>query len=374
MLILLIFLFFGIILGYILKEKKTIIFLISKFLQITIYLLLFVMGYKLAIKKEIFLTEKSLFFKSVLSAIILFLFFLLYSYVKSFIIKLIKNKNLIKSCNKIEKFYDKNDENNKNDNNNKNNNNNNNNKYNKDIRSDKFNNIIKDDKDNINIGIKDAKDIKEEKNSFSFHEIIVVAINIGFIFLGFIFYFILNKFFFIRLEEIVINSISEKVLYALLLFVGMDLGRNFLILKKQKLKINSIFLPVESIAITFISSFFFSFVFGKKLIDGMIIYGGLGWYSLSSVLLSVKGLTTLSIYSFIHNVFREVIAIISSPIVARLDPNLPILIGGATSMDVMLPFVQKYSGHIFTLASFYSGMICSLSVSFIINSLMAFVK
>ncbi|HPC38282.1 MAG TPA: lysine exporter LysO family protein [Exilispira sp.] len=374
MLILLIFLFFGIILGYILKEKKTIIFLISKFLQITIYLLLFVMGYKLAIKKEIFLTEKSLFFKSVLSAIILFLFFLLYSYVKSFIIKLTKNKNLIKSCNKIEKFYDKNDENNKNDNNNKNNNNNNNNKYNKDIRSDKFNNIIKDDKDNINIGIKDAKDIKEEKNSFSFHEIIVVAINIGFIFLGFIFYFILNKFFFIRLEEIVINSISEKVLYALLLFVGMDLGRNFLILKKQKLKINSIFLPVESIAITFISSFFFSFVFGKKLIDGMIIYGGLGWYSLSSVLLSVKGLTTLSIYSFIHNVFREVIAIISSPIVARLDPNLPILIGGATSMDVMLPFVQKYSGHIFTLASFYSGMICSLSVSFIINSLMAFVK
>lgn len=368
MLILLIFLIFGIVLGYILKEKKTIIFLISKFLQITIYLLLFVMGYKLAIKKEIFLTEKSLFFKSALSAIILFLFFLLYSYIKSFIIKLIQNKNLIISCNQIEEFYDKNDENNKN------NNNDNNNKYNKDIKSDKFNNIIEDDKDNINIVIKDTKDIKEVKNRFSFHEIIVVAINIGFIFLGFIFYFILNKFFFIRLEEIVINSISEKVLYALLLFVGMDLGRNFLILKKQKLKINSIFLPVESIAITFISSFFFSFVFGKKLIDGMIIYGGLGWYSLSSVLLSVKGLTTLSIYSFIHNVFREVIAIISAPIVGRLDPNLPILIGGATSMDVMLPFVQKYSGHIFTLASFYSGMICSLSVSFIINSLMAFVK
>ncbi|MEJ5272761.1 MAG: lysine exporter LysO family protein [Spirochaetota bacterium] len=317
------------------------------------------MGYKLAIKKEIFFTEKSLFFKSALSAIILFLFFLLYSYIKSFIIKLIQNKNLIKSCNKIEKLYDKNDENNKN---------------NKDIKSDKFNNSIEDYKDNINIGIKDAKDIKEEKNRFSFHEIIVVLINIGFIFLGFIFYFILNKFFFISLEEIVINSISEKVLYALLLFVGMDLGRNFLILKKQKLKINSIFLPVESIAITFISSFFFSFVFGKKLIDGMIIYGGLGWYSLSSVLLSVKGLTTLSIYSFIHNVFREVIAIISAPLVARLDPNLPILIGGATSMDVMLPFVQKYSGHIFTLASFYSGMICSLSVSFIINSLMVFVK
>ncbi len=101
----------------------------------------------------------------------------------------------------------------------------------------------------------------------------------------------------------------------------------------------------------------------------MLIYGGLGWYSLSSVLLSVKGFTVIAIYSFIHNVFRELIAILTSPIVSKFDPYLPILIGGATSMDLMLPFVQKYSGNVYTLASFYSGVVCSISVSFIINGL-----
>ncbi len=365
MLILLIFLIIGILLGYLAKDKKNIINFISKFLQISIYLLLFVMGYKLAIKRGIFSAEQNLFFESVSSAIILFLLFILYSFLKKlftdsiFCKKKLINKDILINKNNLKDI--KNLMNIKNLKNKKN-----------------STNIIKEEVNrynNFNFNDK-SEDIekKENKKSFTFHEIISVMINVGFIFLGFGFYFFLGNIFKIHLAESSINSLSEKVLYALLLFVGMDLGKSFLTLKSQKLKIENIFLPFESILITFISSFIFSFIFSKKIVDGMIIYGGLGWYSLSSVLLSVKGLTSLAIYSFIHNVFREIIAIISAPIVSKIDPNLPILIGGATSMDVMLPFVQKYSGQIYTLASFYSGALCSISVSFIINSLIMLIK
>jgi len=341
MLILLFFLIIGIMLGYLIKNKKKIINLISIFFQISIYMLLFVMGYKLAIKREIFSVEKNLFLESISSAIVLFLIFVLYSFLKKFF----DHSNFYKKFLTSKR----------------------NSKSNNEEEVNGYNNC---DLKNKNEKIEE----KENKKFITFHEIFTVLSNVGLILLGFGFYFFLGNFFKIQLSESSINSLSEKVLYALLLFVGMDLGRSFLILKNQKLKIKNIFLPFESISISFISSFVFSFIFSKKLIEGMIIYGGLGWYSLSSVLLSVKGFTSLAIYSFVHNVFREVIAIISAPIVSKMDPNLPILIGGATSMDVMLPFVQKYSGHIYTLASFYSGALCSISVSFIINSLILLIR
>jgi len=151
--------------------------------------------------------------------------------------------------------------------------------------------------------------------------------------------------------------------------VGVDLGRNIIKLKSQKLDLKSFLLPVESILVTFFAGFLFSLIFRKNIVESEIIYAGLGWYSLSSVMLSVKGFELLAILSFIHNVCREIIAILSSPLVARIDPHLPILLGGATSMDVMLPFVQKFSGQSFTLKSFYSGAVCSFVVSFFINGL-----
>ncbi|MFN3411518.1 MAG: lysine exporter LysO family protein [Exilispira sp.] len=356
MLIIIVYLISGILIGYILREKKILINLISKLLQMTIYLLLFVMGYKLADKNYIFATEKNLFFQSVISVIILFIVFLLYSFIKSRLIK-----SIIKfESNKKYKLQDRKEFNNSQNIIDKN--------YIEKVEK------LDENKNSFNKYSKDEDRNYKTKNLLSFNEIIAVLINIGFIILGFIFYFLLNNLFKIKLNEEIINDISEKVLYILILFVGMDLGRNLLILKNQRLKVENFFLPFESILLSFISSILFYLIFKKKLLESMIIYGGLGWYSLSSVLLSVKGFTILAMYSFIHNVFREIIAIISAPIVAKIDPHLPILIGGATSMDVMLGFVQKYSGSIYTLASFYSGAICSISVSFIINGLMALLK
>lgn len=318
--------FIGVIAGIILKNKEYIVKFSSRLLQLAVFALLYLMGIKIAIKKEVFLTQKSLLFEALVSSIILFVIFIIFILIKKLILVLIFK--IKRNETKSSFLINKNEQGN-----------------NKEINS-------------------------KANKSFTKNEIFSVLINVGFIIMGFLTYYFTKKIFSKDIfNDNLINNSSEVVLIALLFFVGLDLGKNMSLLKKQRLKINHFLLPFESIALTFVSSIIFCIIFSKKYVEGMIIYGGLGWYSLSSVLLSLKGLTVLAIYSFIHNVCRELIAIISAPLVAKIDPDLPILLGGATSMDVMLPFVQKYSGQIYTLASFFSGAICSISVSFIINSL-----
>ncbi len=323
MLLLVIFIILGLITGILFKNITFAIKFAFKALQISVYILLFVMGYKLAIKKDIFIQQKSLFFEAIFSSIILFVIFLVYSFAKSLIKKIYYYKIKFIKLKKIS------------------------------IESNKF-----------------SLEATSHKS-----EIIVVLVNLGFIILGFLSYFLINLH---NKVSAYLNSnidkISQIILLILLFFVGFDLGRNIVLLKKQKIRFRYLFLPLESIAITFFSSLIFGMIFSKKMIEAMIIYGGLGWYSLSSVILSINGFTLLAVYSFIHNVSRELIGILSSPIVSKFDPYLPILIGGATSMDVMLPFIQRYSGQIYTMASFFSGAFCSLSVSFIIKGLINIIR
>jgi uncharacterized membrane protein YbjE (DUF340 family) len=101
---------------------------------------------------------------------------------------------------------------------------------------------------------------------------------------------------------------------------------------------------------------------------GALLTAGMGWYSLSSAMLAERGMAALSLLAFAHNAARELLAILCAPLAARVSPLLPIYLGGATSMDVMLPFVKRYSGGEYALASFYSGAVCSMVVAPLVNA------
>ncbi|HQQ19789.1 MAG TPA: lysine exporter LysO family protein [Exilispira sp.] len=306
----------GFISGFFLRNADKLTKLLGLSIQSAVILLLVSMGYKLALNRTLFIKNKILFFQAIFSSILLFVSFIAYIYFKKFLKNIHKKEKKAKTLSSLDI----------------------------DLHSEKSDNLGK---------------------SLSFKgEIISVSINILAILAGFGVFFIVPE-----ISRTLLDRISSYILYILVYFVGVDLGRNIIKLKSQKLDLKSFLLPVESILVTFFAGFLFSLIFRKNIVESEIIYAGLGWYSLSSVMLSVKGFELLAILSFIHNVCREIIAILSSPFVARIDPHLPILLGGATSMDVMLPFVQKFSGQSFTLKSFYSGAVCSFVVSFFINGL-----
>ena len=191
------------------------------------------------------------------------------------------------------------------------------------------------------------------------HELAAEAWNGGWIALGFAGYLLLPRGLGASLP---LDATADWVLRLLAAVIGFDLGAEFHRLRIRELPLPLLLMPFVNIGLSLGCGALFSLLRGRSVHDGLLLFAGMGWYSLSSVLIAQKGLVLMSLLAFIHNVCRELFAILAAPLAARVSPYLPIYLGGATSMDVMLPFVQRYSGRDYTLVSFYSGLVCSLAV------------
>lgn len=163
---------------------------------------------------------------------------------------------------------------------------------------------------------------------------------------------------------------ADWILRALLVIIGFDLGAECHKLAATRLPLPLLLIPFANIGLSLACGLLFSVLWSVPGRSGMLLYSGLGWYSLSTLLIAQHGLVLAGLLAFIHNVTRELLAIVTAPFAARLNPYLPVYLGGATSMDVMLPFVQRYSGRDYTLVSFYSGAVCSLAVIPLVRALL----
>jgi uncharacterized membrane protein YbjE (DUF340 family) len=207
--------------------------------------------------------------------------------------------------------------------------------------------------------LKGAERDAERAETHGGHELAAVAVNVGWIALGFTAFLLLPA----RIaSQVPLEALADWVLRVLLAVIGFDLGADFHRLRLRDLPLPILLLPVADVLLSLACGALFALLKGMPLRHGLLLVAGMGWYSLSSVLIAQKGLVVMSLLAFIHNVARELLAILTAPVAARISPYLPIYIGGATSMDVMLPFIQKFSGRRYTLVAFYSGVVCSLAV------------
>ena len=190
-------------------------------------------------------------------------------------------------------------------------------------------------------------------------ELLSVAANAGCVLAGFLLFWLLPESY---IGALSIDTFTDWLLRALLYFIGFDLGVELRRLDLRRLTPGLLLAPFLNIALTLAVGLIFGLLSGLGGRQGSLLTAGMGWYSLSSVLLADRGMILISILAFIHNVFRELLAILCAPLAARISPLLPVYLGGATSMDVTLPFVQRYSGREYTLVSFYSGVVCSIAV------------
>jgi len=190
-------------------------------------------------------------------------------------------------------------------------------------------------------------------------ELLAVAVNAGCIAIGFSLVYVLPPSIAASLP---LEPLAAWLLRALLFFVGFDLGAELHRLNLRLLTKWMLLAPFLNIAASLTVGLALGALAALGARDGALLTAGMGWYSLSSVMLAERGMAALALLAFVHNVARELLAILCAPLAAKVSPLLPVYLGGATSMDVMLPFVQRYSGMEYTLASFYSGAVCSLAV------------
>ncbi|MCK7483140.1 MAG: lysine exporter LysO family protein [Candidatus Moduliflexus flocculans] len=164
-----------------------------------------------------------------------------------------------------------------------------------------------------------------------------------------------------------LGTITGRVLNALLFFVGMQFAQSGLSFKAVFLRPDTLMIPVATAIGSLAGGLVLAPLFGLPAGHAMSLTAGFGWYSLSGVLIANLGNPVLGSAAFLANLFRESLAFLTIPLLARTRyPHLAIGAGGATAMDVTLPLIEQCVGPESVPASFASGALLSLSVPILV--------
>ena len=158
-------------------------------------------------------------------------------------------------------------------------------------------------------------------------------------------------------------EISTWMLRALLLSIGMDLTAGGVSFRAVLASKRTLLLPLGTAAGSLLGGLLMVPLFGLAPSETLAVSSGFGWYSLSGVLISDMGNPFLGSVAFMANILRETIALLAIPFLgeARL-PWLAVGVGGATSMDVTLPLIERSCGAEIVPLSIASGAVLSLLV------------
>lgn len=179
-------------------------------------------------------------------------------------------------------------------------------------------------------------------------------------------------------ESEITSQLGEWLLYALVVQIGLSLGYggNFLKIMK-KISFRSMLLPLGTITGTLVFSALAGLILGKwSIADYLALGSGLGYYSLSSVLIidiksetiGLQAATQLGMLALLVNIIREMTALICGPWFAkRFGRYAPTSAAGVTSMDVTLPMIVKCTGQEMFPIALMHGMILEISVPILVT-------
>lgn len=170
--------------------------------------------------------------------------------------------------------------------------------------------------------------------------------------------------------QYIFNEIVDYSLYILMFSVGISIGMNESILEKIK-KYNSTILlvPIGVIIGSLIGGIVCSWLLDMDLIHSIAIAAAMGWYSLAGVMLESLVNAQIGTIAFLSSLMREFLAFIMIPILVKyLNSYAAIAAAGATSEDTTLPMLIKYSSEEYIIISVINGVLCSVAVPILINT------
>ena len=161
-----------------------------------------------------------------------------------------------------------------------------------------------------------------------------------------------------------IDSASSYMLLVLLFSVGIDMGLNkevFTRIKELGFKI--LLIPFGVVVGSLCGGAITSFLVNLPVKDSLAISAGLGWYSLSGIMITEAGNPVAGTIAFLSNVFREMLTFVVVPFIAsHLNYYCAIAPAGATAMDTTLGIISRNTDATVAVLSFVSGVICTLLV------------
>lgn len=167
---------------------------------------------------------------------------------------------------------------------------------------------------------------------------------------------------------------SGNILYLLMITVGISVGLNRQVFQKIKeYNIKIIIIPIGTILASVVGGFVSSWILGIDGKVGAAIASGLGWYSLSGVLITELAGAQFGTIAFMSNLIREIIAFVIIPFVAKnFNHYTAIAPAGATSEDTTLSMLIKYTSEDVVVMAIFHGIICSAMVPILIKLFLTF--
>ncbi|MHC5224796.1 LysO family transporter [Ignatzschineria sp. LJL83] len=140
------------------------------------------------------------------------------------------------------------------------------------------------------------------------------------------------------------EHLTEIALVFLLACVGLQLRASGIKLKAVLLNRYGLMLSVFFIISSFIGGIIAALILGMPVVHGLAISSGFGWYSLSTIILQDAHGPILGSIAFFNDLFREFFAFMVIPILMARYPLAAVGSGGATSLDFVLPVIQRTGG------------------------------
>ncbi|MBM7613962.1 lysine exporter LysO family protein [Alkaliphilus hydrothermalis] len=161
-------------------------------------------------------------------------------------------------------------------------------------------------------------------------------------------------------------------LWLLLFFVGIDIGRQKDILEKiKKMGVKVLLVPMMIGVGSIVGTMLMGLIIKMPLKEAGAIGAGFGWYTLSAIELS-KHSAELGTLAFVTNVSREVIALVTIPLIAKYIGKVEsIAPAGATAMDTTLPIISRATDGTVAIISFITGVALSTMVPILVPLIMS---
>lgn len=173
-------------------------------------------------------------------------------------------------------------------------------------------------------------------------------------------------------------ELTEWLLYALVIQIGVSLGANGKTGEIiRQINRRTLLLPVLTVTGTLAATFAVALIWREwGISDYLAIGSGLGYYSLSSVIIvdikktaiGLDAATQLGALAVMANIIREMIALTCGPLLAKhFGAYTAISAAGVTSMDVTLPMIIRVGGRKLAPIAMIHGLVLEFSVPLLVT-------
>lgn len=171
-----------------------------------------------------------------------------------------------------------------------------------------------------------------------------------------------------------LDLILMSALDVMIFIAGIEIGSNRGILKRicnVHSALLALAIPLAVACGSICGALLLGHIAGLSAYDSLLVGGGLGWYSFSSVIISAMYSTEIGTVAFLANMMREISGFFLIPLLVRVHKFLALAPSGAATMDSGLPVVIKYTNLHVGMYSFINGLVLTLIVPVLISWLLS---